>query len=292
MTDSLISDPFVELILLLIVISIFINIFFPDRFFEQYSKVTEKKPSVTVLDEQINISDSIKEPKYEYTIQLSGSVKSSNANSYLDIIPLVSFKDMDKKAKADGEDSFILPATQPKETTLSASILSIVPPIKRLDAISYSGIMKKYDSYVLNEGEKDLLMLTLLDVKKGIIPIVSKCHAYFKLECKDTAQIINLRSGCEDDEMLDCSRDMKICGGDFHISATNVDCGNNEVTITAEFSGKGTDTFKAAETLDVSFWQNSECTQENHDYKSLIASCQKDFLGLQSFSYANPIATA
>lgn len=250
-------------------------------------------------DPQISLSNkSLDEGVYEYSVgivphlQFKGDfARFGEQRSYIDVVPLLSFKGVEIKATSDGLAYFRIDESRSYSEPLEATVVSRKPPIEYIGSSLYSGEMKKGHIFLLED--KSQFLVELSSVESTVVEDVfchrelgtglctATCWAYFNVKCAGAEiekKSERLRGECDSDTS-GCERTIECKEGAAYISVKKTDCGSDSADVQIEVSSAVSSGEKLGETMEISFWRKSECTEREDKYDSLRVKCNSDYLG-------------
>ena len=223
---------------------------------------------------------------YEYTLRISPDIQANpEPKEDMNVISVVRFKGRHTRAT-----EFSLPRGEKRiQPQIEATIKSAYPPLR--DGSPGINTFIEGQEYVIRTDSGGVFTVGMTEIKQKYSifdPLkLPECAATFMAECKDLIQYANDLLVCEEGFDHKCSRKLELCGGSVTITLkgppTRV-CETADVDIAAE----GGEDWQASETVTISFFEKSDCTELIKNAGSLLSSCPGNLLGSYkaNFNYA------
>lgn len=261
--------------------------------------VVDNKPGAEAIT--IGSGSFVESGAYEYSsvsiyimAKYSGELKED-----LEVVPVISFKGVDKKAtitEASGATSefFTLTKTRPEmEGTLEAKNIVGEPPIRGF--VSGRPTVEIKEPYPINYKETVALSMEgkgttgrinfIIKLHDIGYPLAGNlCRATFAVECHEQRYFPALFEKAECDktgDMSKCQAVMNMCNSIATLTANRLDCQKRQADIEFQLEpGEYNYPFEVGEKIGVTFFKKSTCTNQDKSLK-LIKDCagQEGFLG-------------
>ena len=231
---------------------------------------------------------------YSHTITLPLEIEHRGKweyGNYLNIIPLITFKGVDKKPGA----IFTLTEADPStEVGLVITIESDIGPIRKLEdylglPYHYEGPMMVHESIYLTTEEEGNFLVTLEEIKRHVKSLEKDITgAIFSVECEKEKRFIELydwelcEEGNEYSEQYEyCERYLDMCEGTVHIALIGPTEYDSEPTQTDQviIDAEGDKPFPNPDSVEVSLWESNSCVNSYDSFDELRMNCIDYFRG-------------
>lgn len=273
------------LFILLLIVS---YLFGPETLFAAAQQNLSQPITLSMIDSKIGIErPEIVGNNYFYDITLTpqlsviGSPKQDQ-----DIIAIIRFKDHSERAVINTNKDFftVSPDDKAVEPILHTSFFSEVPPITAYN--QYSNELKENQKILLKTDTGAVLASVSVYRTDTPLPDVideflTSCKAVFEFEggcAPGKIKYTTPMTGTECDKTpSSCEQSIDICSGTANVMIFGEpDCVEQKVT--AEITYRGGEKFDAGETVLVSFWKKTACTEGKSDFRQMLVLCPEDIV--------------
>jgi len=208
------------------------------------------------------------------------------------VIAMVSFKGADRRAKINGQDSFIFDAdTTGTQNIVATDFQSMDPPMD-CGYENQDNTILKGQTLKITTGGLTSYTLKLTDLIKSS----GNCLGKFDIECASRSYIVSLFAvgdACTKGDLSKCQAVIPdMCNNTITLTGQAMDClgGSAKVTVNFEAPHNYDYPYIIGEDVGLTFFNNTQCISQRNTLQSMVLDCPDARLS-STFALKGPIPT-